>query len=203
MESWTLVRFSLKEVADGVATRLLRDFMSLALEDLREIGVFSSELGFQGKCLYFSPCAAKAFASALAKLPIELCDPPNPETLLCLYGVAECLPLPDTPVGCSIATDPPSPTPPPEQLDQLVAARKNDSSSTVAGWSSIQFQITRLLPEIPREEATPHFLIGEDPDAPSKTYRLLRAVLVVSAAAVIGALVSPYLAWFAALLKSR
>jgi len=198
MESWTLVRFSLNEVEDGVATRLLRDFMSLSLEDLREIGVFSSELGFQGKCLYFSPCAAKAFASALAKLPIEPCDPPNPETLLCLYGTAECLPLPDKAVGCSIATDPPLPTPPSEQLHQPVAEGKDDSSGTAAGWLSFPSQITRLLPEFPREEATPHFLIGEDPDAPSKAYRLLRMVLVVSAAAVIIALVSPYLAWFAA-----
>jgi hypothetical protein len=200
MKSWTLVRFSLKEVADGVAAQLLRDIMSLAPQDLREIGVFSSELGFQGKCFYFSPCAAKAFASALAKLPIELCDPPNPETLLCLYGAAECFPPPDKPVGCSIATDPPPPNPSPEQLDQLVAERKDDSSSTTAGWSSFQSQITRLLPEIPREEWTPHFLIGEDRDAPSKAYRLLRAALVVCAAGVIIALVSPYLAWFAALV---
>ena len=180
MECWTLVRFSLQEVSDGVATRLLRDFMSLGLEDLREIGVFSSEVGFQGKCLYFSPCAAKAFASTLAKLPIERCDPPNPETVLCLYGVPECLPPADMPVECSIATDLPPPAPPSEQLDQLVAERKDDWSSTAVAWSSVQDEITSLLPEIPREEATPHFLIGEDPDAPSKTYRLLRAVLVVS-----------------------
>ena len=106
MGSWTLVRFSLEEVRDGVATRLLRDFMSLALDDLREIGVFSSEVDFQGKCLYFSPCAAKAFASVLAKVPIELCDPPHPETLLCLYGAADCLPIPGQPVGCPTATGP-------------------------------------------------------------------------------------------------
>src|SRR5262249_37654620 len=127
MESWTLVRFSLQEVADGIPTLLLRDFLSLALEDLREIDVFSSAARFQGKCLYFSPGAAKALVSALAKLPIELCDPPNPETLLCLYGTAECLPPPDKPAGCVIAADPPPPIPPPEELDQLFAERKDDS----------------------------------------------------------------------------
>jgi len=200
MEGWTLVRFSLEEVAAGVPTRLLRDFMSLALEDLREIGVFSSELSFEGKCLYFSPCATREFASVLTKLQFELCDPPNPERLLCLYGAAECV---QTPMGCTIATDSPPPTPPPEQLDQLVAKPKDDSSSTATGWSSVQDEVTRLLPEIRREEATPDFLIGEDSDTPSKTYRLLRAVLVASAAAVTIALVSPYVVWFAVALTSR
>lgn len=154
MESWILVHFSLKEVADGVSTRVLRDFISLALEDLREIGVFSSELGFQGKCLYFSPGAAKAFASALSKLPVEPCEPPKPETVLCLYGAAECLPLTDTPVvGYSMATDPPSPTPSPDQRDQPGAEGKEGSASTAAGWSLVQGQIARLLPEIPGEES--------------------------------------------------
>jgi hypothetical protein len=67
---------------------------------------------------------------------------------------------------------------------------------------SVQNEIAKLLPEIPREESTPHSVIGEA-DAPSKIYLLLRAVFVVSAAAVTLALVTPYLVWFAALLKSR
>jgi hypothetical protein len=192
MEPWTLVRFSLNEVADGVVTRILRDVMSLALQDLREIGVFSSELTFQGKCLYFSPCAAKAFASALAELPTERCDPPNSETLLCLYGAAECLPMPDERVECRIAADPP----PAGRMAELV--EREDDLSTPAGWSSVQGQISRLLPQISREEATLHSLVAEDPSASSKTYRLLRAALVVSAAAAVVALASPYLAWFAA-----
>jgi len=200
MGSWTLVGFSLEEVRDGVATRLLRDVMSLAVEDLREIGAFSSEVDFEGKCLYFSPCAAKAFASVLAKIPIELCDPPHAETLLCLYGTAECLPLPGQRVGCPTAMGPS--TRPPDQIDEVIAERKADPSSTAAGWSSVQNQIAKLLPEIPHEESTPHSVIGED-DAPSKIYLLLRAVVVVSAAAVTMALVTPYLAWFAALVKSR
>ena len=178
-----------------VPTRLLRDFMSLALQDLREIGVFSSEVGLEGKCLYFSPCAAKAFASALGKLRIELCNPPNREKLLCLYGAAECLPVLDKRVAT--ATELPTPQP-----DQLIAEREDYSSSTAAGWSSMQTEIAKLLPDIPREESMPRSLIGED-DEPSKTYLLLRAVLVVSAAAVIIALMSPYLVWFTVLLRSR
>ena len=55
----------------------------------------------------------------------------------------------------------------------------------------MQNQIAKLLPEIPREESKPHSVIGED-DAPSKIYLLLRAVFVVSAAAVTMALVTPY-----------
>ena len=195
MEPWTLVRFSLKEVEDGVVTRLMRDLMSFALEDLREVGVFSSELTSQGKYLYFSPRAAKAFASALAGLTIERCDPPSSQTLLCFYGAAECLPLPDERVECRIAADPP----PAGRVVELVE-REDDSSGTPGGWSSVRSQIAGLLPEIPREESTPHSLIAEDPDAPSKTYRLLRAALVVSAATVVIALVSPYLVWFVALV---
>jgi hypothetical protein len=197
MESWTRVRFSLKDVEDGVATALLRDFLSLNLEDLREIGVFSSELGYDGKCLYFSPLAARAFASGLAKLPVELCDPPKPETVLCLYGSAGCLPVPGKPVG-SPATDPPPPEPP-HLLDRLVEPPE-DHSSNEAGWSSVQSEIARLLPEIAREESPPPSPVGEDPDLPSKTYRLLRAALIVSTAAVIIAVISPYLAWFVALI---
>jgi hypothetical protein len=66
----------------------------------------------------------------------------------------------------------------------------------------MQTRLAKLLPEIPREESTPHCLVGED-YAPSKMYLLLRAVFVVSAAAVTMALVTPYIVWFAALLKSR
>ena len=68
---------------------------------------------------------------------------------------------------------------------------------------SVQNQIAKLLPEIPREESTPHSVVIGEADAPSKIYLLLRAVFVVSAAAVTMALVTPYLVWFAALLKSR
>ncbi len=96
MQSWMLVRFSMGEVAAGVVARLMRDLMPLALEVRRpeEVGVFSLDLGSEGKCVYFSPGAAKAFASALAKLPAERCDSPNPEALLLLYGGRECLPPP-------------------------------------------------------------------------------------------------------------
>ena len=127
----------------------------------------------KGNAFTSPPCAARAFASVLAKLPFELCDPPNPET------------------------GSPPPTSPPEQPDQLLAKQDDDSSSTATGWSSVEGEITRLLPEIPREEATPDFLIREDSDTPSKTYRLLRAALVASAAVVTIVLVSPYLVWFA------
>jgi hypothetical protein len=160
VEPWTLVRFSLKEVADGVATRLLRDFMSLDLQDLREIGVFSSEVTPEGKCLYFSPCAAKAFASTLAKLPIERCDPPNSETLLCVYGTAECLPLPVERVQSRIEAD----LPPAGRVVDLV---EREDERTLAGWSSVQDQIKKLLPEISREEPTLHSQIAEDPGGPS------------------------------------
>ena len=83
------------EVAAGVIGRLMRDLMPLALEvrNFDDVGVFSSELGFQlGKCVYFSPGAVKAFASALAQLPAEECDTPTPEALSLLYGAYECLP---------------------------------------------------------------------------------------------------------------
>jgi hypothetical protein len=150
MEYWTLVRFSLEEVRDGVATRLLRDFMSLALEDLREIGVFSSEVDFQGKCLYFSPCAAKAFASVLAKAPIELCDPPNPETLLCLCGAVECLPMPGKPVGCSTATGPPPPTPPTRPTRSAYRGTDGRFVERAAGWSSVQTQIVAFSASLGR-----------------------------------------------------
>jgi hypothetical protein len=195
MEPWTLVRFSLNEVTDGVVTRLMSDLMSIALEDLREVGVFSSELTTQGQCLYFSPGAATAFASALTELPIERCDPPSAETPLCLYGAAECLPPSDGRVECSIPAD----TAPAGRVVELVEL-EDDSSRTPDGWSSVQYQITRLLPEIPREESTRHSLVAEDPSAYSRTYRLLRAALVVGTAAVIIVLVLPYLAWFAVLV---
>ena len=89
-----LVRFSTGEVTTGVIARLMRDLLPLALEvrNSDDVGVFSSELDSGGKCVYFSPGAMKAFASALAKLPAEQCDRPNPETLSLLYGASECLP---------------------------------------------------------------------------------------------------------------
>jgi hypothetical protein len=90
-----LVRFSIEEVAAGVVARLMRDLMPLALQVHKpdDVGVFSSDLGSQhGKCVYFSPGAVKAFASALEKLPAHPCDSPSLETLSLLYGARECLP---------------------------------------------------------------------------------------------------------------
>jgi hypothetical protein len=94
MQSWIRVRFSIQEVASGVIARLIRDLipLSLGIRDFDDVGVFSSDLGSQGKCVYFSPGAVKAFGAALARLPIEKCDWPNTETLLLLYGARECLP---------------------------------------------------------------------------------------------------------------
>ena len=93
MTSWVVVRFSVGEVAAGFIARLMRDLMPLALEVRRhdEVGVFSADLGSEGKCVYFSPGAVKAFAPALAKLPSEHCDSPNPRALALLYGARECL----------------------------------------------------------------------------------------------------------------
>ena len=81
------------EVAAGFIARLMRDLMPLALGVRRhdEVGVFSSDLGSEGKCVYFSPGAVKAFAPALAKLPGEQCDSPNCQALSLLYGARECL----------------------------------------------------------------------------------------------------------------
>jgi len=77
---------------------------------------------------------------------------------------------------------------------------------TGSSWSSVEAEIARLLPEIPREPSTPHSPNGIPDhrallsDAPSITYRLIRAAVVVSGAAIAISIVSPYLAWFAALL---
>jgi hypothetical protein len=92
-----LIRFSAVEVVGGIVARLMRDLMPLALEVRKhdEVGVFSADLGSEGKCVYFSPSAVKAFAPALAKLSSEPCDSPNPKTLSLLYGARECLPAPD------------------------------------------------------------------------------------------------------------
>jgi hypothetical protein len=97
MMSWMLVRFSVGEVAAGGIARLMRELMPLALEIRKQddVGVFGSDLGSEGKCVYFSPGAAKAFAAALAKLRGEPCDSPNPQALSLLYGACECLPPPD------------------------------------------------------------------------------------------------------------
>jgi hypothetical protein len=95
MQSWMLVRFSMEEVAAGVVARLMRDLMPLALQVHKpdDVGVFGSDLGSQdGKCVYFSPGAVKAFAPALERLPARRCDPPSLETLSLLYGACECLP---------------------------------------------------------------------------------------------------------------
>jgi hypothetical protein len=88
-----VVRFSVGEVAAGLIARLMRDLMPLALEVRRhdEVGVFSLDLGSEGKCVYFSPGAVKAFAPALAKLRNERCDSPSPQALSLLYGARECL----------------------------------------------------------------------------------------------------------------
>ncbi len=97
MMSWMLVRFSVGEVAAGGIARLMRELMPLALEIRKQddVGVFSSDLGSEGKCVYFSPGAVNAFAPALAKLRGEPCDSPNPQALSLLYGACECLPPPD------------------------------------------------------------------------------------------------------------
>ena len=78
-------------------------------------------------------------------------------------------------------------------------------SGTESKWSSVEDEIAKLLPQIPREDAGPHSLVKGIPqdqallsDVPSKSYRLLRAALVVSGAAVVISIVSPYLAWLAA-----
>jgi NRPS condensation-like uncharacterized protein len=68
---WPVIRDELQsQIGDLLLDRLLRficrDHRLEAFEDLREVGVFSSELTSQGKYLYFSPRAAKAFASARA-----------------------------------------------------------------------------------------------------------------------------------------
>jgi hypothetical protein len=100
MKSWMLVRFSSAEVAAGVVARLMRDLMPLALEvrNYDGVGVFCSALGSREKGVYFSPGAAKAFASALANLRVERCDSPNPEALQLLYGAPQCLPRQDKPL---------------------------------------------------------------------------------------------------------
>jgi hypothetical protein len=72
-------------------------------------------------------------------------------------------------------------------------------------WSSVEAEIANLLREIPREDPKPRSAeIPDDSailsDPHSITYRLIRAALVVSGAAVVISIVSPYLAWFAASL---
>jgi hypothetical protein len=73
-------------------------------------------------------------------------------------------------------------------------------------WSSVEDEIANLLQEFPQEDSKQHVSkeITSDPallfDTLSITYRLIRAVLVVSGATVAISIVSPYLAWFAASL---
>ena len=78
-------------------------------------------------------------------------------------------------------------------------------SGTESKWSSVEDEIASLLSEIPREDSKPDSLVMGIPqdqallsDVPSKSYRLLWAALVVSGAAVVISIVSPYLAWLAA-----
>ena len=78
-------------------------------------------------------------------------------------------------------------------------------SGTESKWSSLQNGIASLVPEIPHEDSRPDSLVMGIPqdqallsDVPSKSYRLLWAALVVSGAAVVISIVSPYLAWLAA-----
>jgi hypothetical protein len=75
-------------------------------------------------------------------------------------------------------------------------------------WSSVEEEIARLLPEAAREDARSHPLGMELPpdgalfsDVPSTTYRVMRAILVLSAAAVVISLLSPCFAWMAALVS--
>jgi len=73
-------------------------------------------------------------------------------------------------------------------------------------WSAVEDEIASLLHKIPRTDsrAPSAKQIPDGPtllsDAPSLTYRLIRAVLIVSGAAIVISIVSPYLAWFAASL---
>src|SRR5262249_55079855 len=96
-----LIRFSAGEGAGGVIARLMRDLMPLALEVRKhdDVGVFGADLGSEGKWVYFSPGAVKAFAPLLAKRSSEPCDSPNPKRLSLLYGARECLPPPDERLG--------------------------------------------------------------------------------------------------------
>ena len=106
MTSWAFIRFSAAEVAAGLIARMMRDLLPLALELHRQddVGVFSSDLGSDGKRVYFSPGAVKAFAAAIAKLPSELCASPDPQALSLLYGARECL---STPAGPRSDVEPP------------------------------------------------------------------------------------------------
>jgi hypothetical protein len=72
----------------------MRDLMPLALEVRKhdDVGVFAADSGSDGKRVYFSPGAVKAFAPALAELSSEPCDPPSANALSLLYGARECLP---------------------------------------------------------------------------------------------------------------
>jgi hypothetical protein len=74
---------------------------------------------------------------------------------------------------------------------------------TDSSWSSVEDEIVRLLRGIPREDSESK-QIPDNPALLSYTrsivYRLIRAAAVVSGAAIVISIVSPYLAWFAALL---
>jgi hypothetical protein len=93
MKLWQLIRFSREEVAGGLVPRLMRELLPLTLQihDHAGVGVFIEKVDGGGRAVYFSPGATTAFAPALAKLPAEHCDPPNPETVSVLYGARECL----------------------------------------------------------------------------------------------------------------
>jgi hypothetical protein len=77
-------------------------------------------------------------------------------------------------------------------------------------WSSVERKIASLLAEAERQDSRSHSLgtgVADErallSDVHSKAYRVLRAALVVGGAAILISLLSPYLAWFAALVSHR
>jgi hypothetical protein len=70
-------------------------------------------------------------------------------------------------------------------------------SDPQSNWATVEKEIANLLEEMPREDP---YEQSPSSDVPSPTCGLLRAALVIGGATVVISLVSPYLAWFAALL---
>jgi hypothetical protein len=83
---------------------------------------------------------------------------------------------------------------------------KQSYAENSINWSSIEDEIARLLAEIPHEDRKPDSPKEAPGDpvllsyAPSITYRLIRAVLIIGGAAFVISIVSPYFAWIAASL---
>jgi hypothetical protein len=66
-----------------------------------------------------------------------------------------------------------------------------------SNWASVEKEVASLLEEIPREDRQDQRPASE---VRSTTCRLLWAALVISGATIVIRLVSPYLAWFAAVV---